>query len=256
MLSRLDAAFASQRHFVANASHELRTPLAIMRTEVDVTLADPDASRDELRAMGETVRETVDRCERLIGSLLTLARSEAATGPGERVDVAALAGDCITDLRARAHEARVVVHGDLEAASTFADPALVERLLANLLDNGIHYNQPGGSLEVSSRTVDGRIKLVVANSGEGIDDAEAAELTQPFRRRNRSVGGFGLGLSIVRSVAEAYGGSAEVIARPEGGLEVRVDLPAAPTAASLPGSGPRAGREVRSADYERTLTES
>jgi signal transduction histidine kinase len=256
MLSRLDAAFASQRHFVANASHELRTPLAIMRTEVDVTLADPEASRDELRAMGETVRETVDRCERLIGSLLTLARSEAAAGPGERVDVAALAGDCITDLRARAHEARVVVHSDLEAASTFADPALVERLLANLLDNGIHYNEPGGFLEVSSRTVDGRIKLVVANGGERISDAEAAELTQPFRRRNRSVGGFGLGLSIVRSVAEAYGGSADVIARPEGGLEVRVDLPAAPTDASLPGASSQAAREARSADYERTLTES
>jgi signal transduction histidine kinase len=256
MLSRLDAAFASQRHFVANASHELRTPLAIMRTEVDVTLADPEASRHELRAMGETVRETVDRCERLIGSLLTLARSEAAAGPGERVDVAALAGDCITDLRARAHEARVVVHDDLEAASTFADPALVERLLANLLDNGIHHNEPGGFLEVSSRTVDGRIKLVVTNGGERIDDAVAAELTQPFRRRSRSVAGFGLGLSIVRSVAEAYGGSAEVIARPKGGLEVRVDLPAAPSAASPAGSRLGAGYEAHSADYERSLTES
>ena len=106
MLARLDAAFASQRHFVANASHELRTPLAIMRTEVDVTLADPDATIDELRAMGEAVRETVDRCERLIGGLLMLARSEAAAGRGEPVDVAALAGDCITDLRARAREAR------------------------------------------------------------------------------------------------------------------------------------------------------
>ena len=82
MLARLDAAFASQRRFVANASHELRTPLAIMRTEVDVALADPDASVGELRAMGEAVRDTVDRCERLIASLLLLARSEAAAGKG------------------------------------------------------------------------------------------------------------------------------------------------------------------------------
>ena len=80
MLGRLDAAFASQRHFVANASHELRTPLAIMRTEVDVALADPDATVEELRAMGEAVRETIDRCERLIEALLMLARSEAAAG--------------------------------------------------------------------------------------------------------------------------------------------------------------------------------
>ncbi len=84
MLERLDHAFASQRHFVANASHELRTPLAIMRTEVDVALADPDASQTELREMGEAVRETIDRCERLIESLLVLARSEAATGGRRR----------------------------------------------------------------------------------------------------------------------------------------------------------------------------
>ncbi|HTW13335.1 MAG TPA: histidine kinase dimerization/phospho-acceptor domain-containing protein, partial [Solirubrobacteraceae bacterium] len=98
MLARLDSAFASQRHFVANASHELRTPLAIMRTEVDVALADPDASVDELRAMGEALRETIDRSEALISALLTLARSETISGREEPVDLAALAGDCITDL--------------------------------------------------------------------------------------------------------------------------------------------------------------
>src|SRR5207237_6428482 len=97
MLGRLEAAFESQKRFVANASHELRTPLAIMRTEVDVALADPDANSEELRQMGEAVRETVDRCERLIESLLMLARSEAATGRGEPVDLSSLAADCITD---------------------------------------------------------------------------------------------------------------------------------------------------------------
>ena len=78
-----------------------------MRTEVDVSLADPDASVEELRRMGEAVRETVDRCERLIEGLLMLARSEAATGREEPADLAALAADCITDLRARAEEADV-----------------------------------------------------------------------------------------------------------------------------------------------------
>ena len=101
MLTRLDNAFAGQRHFVASASHELRTPLAIMRTEVDVSLADPDASVSDLRSMGEAVRDMVDRCERLIASLLLMARSEAAVTRDEPVDLAVLAGDCITDLRAR-----------------------------------------------------------------------------------------------------------------------------------------------------------
>ena len=132
MLARLDGAFASQRHFVANASHELRTPLAIMRTEVDVALADPDASVAELREMGEAVRDMVDRCERLIASLLLLARSEAAAGHEEPVDIAALAADCITDLWARAEEAQIEVRDDLEPAWTTGDPGLLERLIANL----------------------------------------------------------------------------------------------------------------------------
>ncbi len=242
MLGRLDAAFASQQHFVANSSHELRTPLAIMRTEVDVTLADPDASVDELRAMGEAVRETVDRCERLIAGLLMLARSEAATGRGQRVDIASLAGDCITDLRARAQEARVEVRDELEPAWTLGEPALIERLVANLLDNGIHHNEPGGFLEVSTRVRAGRVQLRVRNGGPRIDPADAAQLVEPFRRLDRSVHGFGLGLSIVRSVAEAHGGSVTVAAPPQGGLDVLVALPA--LAPVPPARTPRADRAL------------
>ncbi len=113
MLGRLDAAFASQRHFVASASHELRTPLAIMRTEIDVALAGQDATVPELRSMGEALRDTIDRCERLIESLLMLARSEAAAGHEESVDLAALAADCITDRHRRAQEAEVEVQAEL-----------------------------------------------------------------------------------------------------------------------------------------------
>jgi signal transduction histidine kinase len=227
MLGRLDAAFASQRHFVANASHELRTPLAIMRTEVDVSLADPDATVEDLRRMGEAVRETVDRCERLIEGLLMLARSEAATGREEPADLAALAADCITDLHARAEEAHVEMRDDLSPAWTRGDPALLERMIANLIDNGIRYNEPGGWLRVSSRSEGGRVRLTVANGGPRIDPAAAATLTEPFRRLGRGAGGFGLGLSIVRSVVEAHAGTLEVTAPAEGGLTVRIELPAA-----------------------------
>jgi signal transduction histidine kinase len=226
MLTRLDAAFASQRHFVASASHELRTPLAIMRTEVDVALSDPDASMAEMRAMGEAIRETVDRCERLIASLLLLARSEGTAGPREPVDVAELAGDCVTDLRARAQEAHVAVMTDLAPALTDADPGLLERLIANLLDNGIHHNEPGGTLSVTTATSRGRVRLRVANGGPVIDPVAAASLTEPFRRLTRSGAGFGLGLSIVRSIAEAQGGSVTIVAPASGGLEVTVELPA------------------------------
>jgi signal transduction histidine kinase len=225
MLARLDGAFASQRHFVANASHELRTPLAIMRTEVDVALADPDAGTADLRAMGDAVLETVDRCERLIASLLLLARSQATTGHEERGDVAALVADCVTDLQARAHEAQVQIRCDLQPAWADADPGLLERLIANLLDNGIHHNEPGGALSVRTEVREGGLRLVVANGGSRIDPDDVQALTDPFRRLKRSGSGFGLGLSIVSSVAEAHGGTLTLSAPPSGGLVAQVDLP-------------------------------
>ena len=233
MLSRLDAAFESQRHFVANSSHELRTPLAIMRTEVDVALADPDAGAAELRAMGEAVRETIDRCERLIESLLMLARSEAAAGREELVDLGSLAADCITDLRARAEEAHVRVRDDLEPAWVRGEPGLLERMLANLLDNGIRHNEAGGVLEVSTRAEGKQARLVVHNGGPRIGPEDAATLIEPFRRLDRAAGGFGLGLSIVRSVAAAHGGRAQLRAPASGGLEVTVELPAAAAAQNV-----------------------
>ncbi|MBV9421280.1 MAG: HAMP domain-containing histidine kinase [Solirubrobacterales bacterium] len=228
MLARLDAAFASQRHFVANASHELRTPLAIMRTEVDVGLADPDATTSDLRGMGEAVRETIDRCERLIESLLMLARSEGAAGGEEPVDLAALAAYCITDLHARVNDAGVTVRDELEPAWVQGEAGLLERMIANLVDNGIRHNESGGWLDVSTHTGNGTVRLVVANGGPRIDPAEAATLAEPFQRLGRGGGGFGLGLSIVRSVVQAHGGAIEVAAPQAGGLEVRVQLPALP----------------------------
>ena len=192
MLARLDAAFGSQRHFVANASHELRTPLAIMRTEVDVSLADPEATVDDLRRMGDAVRETIDRCERLIEGLLMLARSQAATGREAPVDLSALAADCITDLRARAEEAHVVVRDELEPAWTRGEPALLERMIANLLDNGIRHNEPGGWLRVSTQSEGGRVRLTVANGGPRNrsrrrgDADRAVSPARPRRRRLRA----------------------------------------------------------------------
>jgi signal transduction histidine kinase len=227
MLTRLDAAFASQRHFVANASHELRTPLAIMRTEVDVALADPDASIDELRAMGEAVRETIDRSESLIAALLLLARSEMVRGPGEPVDLAELAAGCITDLHRGAEAAGITISTALDPAVALGDSALFERMLANLVENGIRHNRPGGELNITTSSAGGVAEVLVRNGGAVIDPDQVQGLTEPFRRLSRTAGGFGLGLSIVRSVAETFGGSLQLTAPPEGGLEVRVRLPAA-----------------------------
>jgi signal transduction histidine kinase len=239
MLGRLDSAFRSQKRFVANASHELRTPLAIMRTEIDVALADPHASVGELRGMGEAVRETIDRSEALIAALLLLARSEGVHGREEPVDLAELAGDCITDFQRGAEAAGVTVVTSLDPAVARGDSALLERMLANLVENGIRHNLPGGELSVATSTADGMAEISVRNGGAVIDPAAVQSLTEPFRRLSRAAGGFGLGLSIVRSVAEVHGGTVELTAPSEGGLAVRVRVPAAP-------SGAIPGRRLRS----------
>ena len=250
MLARLDGAFAGQRHFVASASHELRTPLAIMRTEVDVSLGDPNASVADLRSMGEAVRDMVDRCERLIASLLLLARSEAAVTRDEPVDLAVLAGDCITDLYRRARDAQVTIDAQLEPAPTSGDSSLLERLIFNLVDNGIRHNVTGGRLFVSTRILDHRAVLEVSNGGERIDSEQAATLAEPFRRLGRTVDGFGLGLSIVRSVAEAHGGSMRLTAPDGGGLDVLVTLPESRSGPPVSEPGPAPAVEPRA------LTES
>ncbi|MGH2836313.1 MAG: sensor histidine kinase, partial [Solirubrobacteraceae bacterium] len=239
MLMRLDSAFASQKHFVANASHEMRTPLAIMRTEIDVALADPHAGVGELRAMGEAVRDTIDRSESLIAALLLLARSEGVHARGEPVDLSELVGDCITDLHHSAQTAGVKIVTSLEPAVARGDSALLERMLANLVENGIRHNHRGGELSVMTSTNDGMARVLVRNGGDVIDPAAVPSLTEPFRRLSRTAGGFGLGLSIVRSVAEVHGGTVELSAPLEGGLDVLVRVPAGPI-------GPAPGRRQRS----------
>jgi signal transduction histidine kinase len=205
-----------------------------MRTEVDVALADPSASREELRAMGEAVRETIDRCERLIESLLMLARSEGKAGREEPVNLAAIAGDCITDARARADHAGVELRAErLSPAWVRGEPGLLERMVANLIDNGIQHNEPGGFLDVRTDVRGGRVTLTVTNGGERIDPAQALTLSEPFTRLDRGSGGFGLGLSIVRSVIDAHRGALELRAPESGGLEVRVSMDSAAAPANV-----------------------
>jgi signal transduction histidine kinase len=228
MLERLSGAFASQRRFVANASHELRTPLSVIRTEVDVTLADPDATNAELRAMAETVRDATVATERLIQALLTLARSE---GGIVRRDPADLADGARVALGQTAHEAadlQLEVRSELEPAPVQGDRPLLERLVANLVENAVRHNRPGGKVDVRTAQVAGRSVVEVRNDGALVPAEAVASLVEPFQRLDRGArgDGAGLGLSIVRSVAEAHGGSVELRARPSGGLVVRVSLPA------------------------------
>jgi signal transduction histidine kinase len=228
-LRSMEDAFARQQRFVANASHELRSPLTVARTEVEVALADPGAEAAELRAMGEGVLETVDRMDELLDGLMLLAQSGR---PPERrpVDLAGI-------VRAAAERVRpdgVRLRLELDPVQVRGERSLLERLAENLVENGVRYNAPGGFVDVRTGARDRTAVLRVENSGPLVPAATAARLLEPFERggRARDGGGAGLGLSIVRAVAEAHGGHVALFPRREGGLAVEVVLPAGQTRGS------------------------
>ncbi len=232
MLARLERSFEAQRRFVADASHELRTPLAVMRTEVDVALADPHADAEELRAAAEVVRDATIRADRLVDSLLLLARSDRLSVDGlplrERVELPDVARTALSAVAAEAQAKHLQVASGLAPSGVLGDRGLLERLAGNLVENAVRHNVEGGWLRVDTGTVGGRARLSVESSGPVVDPDEVGHLFEPFRRSGTARTartGAGLGLAIVRAVAQVHGGTATATARPSGGLTVTVDLP-------------------------------
>ncbi|MCC6780699.1 MAG: HAMP domain-containing protein [Hyphomicrobiales bacterium] len=236
MLERLDRSFDSQRRFVANASHELRTPLTIARTLIEVALLDEKAD-DKIKQLGTTLLAVNKRHEKLTDGLLTLASSEQRAADFHPVDLGEVAGHAVADLQPLADRVGIALETDFRSGIVMGDAFLLERLVQNLIENGIQYNAPeDGWVRARTRTDAGTVELVVENTGPAIPAYEVPGLFEPFRRlaatdrlagaaRGATVRGAGLGLSIVRSVAHAHGGEVQAIARAGGGLVVRVRLP-------------------------------
>jgi signal transduction histidine kinase len=229
LLGRLDVSFAAQRQFVANAAHELRTPLTRAQTLGEVALGDPEATVDSLRASHERVLAAGRQQERLIEALLTLARSERGLDEREPFDLAAVTATMLHARHQQAEGLGLYVHATLEPAKTLGDPRLAERLVANLLDNALRYNQPHGRVDVTTTAKAGRAVLSVANSGPPIPPEEVERLFKPFQRlgadRTDQTDGLGLGLSIVQAIAIAHHATLSARAQPGGGLDVEIGFP-------------------------------
>ena len=231
MLERLDAAFAAQRRFVANASHELRTPLTVMRTAIDVTLAKPSPTARQLTETAARVRRSVDKAEAMIEALLTLAMSDQGRGSAEFTDLATWAEDALDAAAPGIERLQLTIEAKLDPAETTGDPQLLERMVGNLVDNAVRHNEPGGWIRLRTGADDVGAYLQIANSGPFVPADQVAGLFEPFRRMETRTGvrdGAGLGLSIVASVVSAHRATVTARSQPAGGLDIAVVIPRPP----------------------------
>jgi signal transduction histidine kinase len=255
MLDRLDLAFAAQRQFVANASHELRTPLTSMRTAIDVVLAKPSRTTAQLEVTAEKVRRSIERAEHIIDALLTLAVSNQGAEQRDVVDLATAAEDALDTVAEQARAAGVTVESELGWAQVTGNRVLLERLVANLVENAVVHNVEGGWVRVRTGVEGAGAVLEVANSGPVVPADVLPHLFEPFRRgQGRTASsGVGLGLSIVQSVADAHDASVSATPGAEGGLTVRVALirrtePARPRAGAVAGPDAAAAVDTAASD--------
>jgi two-component system sensor histidine kinase VanS len=234
MLARLEAHVAEQRRFAANASHELRTPLAITQALLDVARDDPARGGDELIARLHAVNA---RAIDLTEALLLLGSAERGGVAREPVDLSLVAEEAAETLLPLAERRGVALDVTGGAAPTAGSPALVQRMVTNLVQNAVVHNIPaGGTVTVRTGSRGDASVLTVENTGPEVPPELVPSLTEPFRRgtdriRGDEHAGVGLGLAIVQSVVRTHGGTLDLAPRPGGGLRVTVRLPAAPQVA-------------------------
>jgi two-component system sensor histidine kinase VanS len=232
MLTRLEGHVAEQQRFAANASHELRTPLAITQTLLDVAGKDPNGDTGELV---ERLRTVNSRAIDLTEALLLLSRADQRSFGREHVDLSLVAEEATETLLPLAEKRGVTVETSGDAAHTIGSHALLLQLATNLVHNAIVHNLPQrGSVWVTTSVRPNRAVLTVENSGENLAPGVIASLAEAFQRGTERIrtdhAGVGLGLAIVKSITQAHDGTLTLEPRPDGGLRVAVELPAAPYA--------------------------
>ena len=238
MLGRLESAFVAQRQFVTDVSHELRNPLAIIQSNLEVALADVEATPATRRRAADAIGRTLGRMARLTDDLLALARLEQPELRRRRFDLPALLRESGDEFRPAAASRELAIEEPVSPAPVaWGERDLLKRALANLLDNAVRLAPEGSSVRVSAGEREDWTWLAVGDDGPGIAASDREHIFSRFWRadqRPRPEGGSGLGLAIVRQIAERHGGGARVFSSPRGGSTFVVWIPAAEGAGRVP----------------------
>ncbi len=233
MLAKLERSFEAHQRFSANASHELRTPIATTQTLLDVALSDPQLDLPTLRTVAERVYATNKRNIETVESLLDLAEVGRARGRHDEIDLTATVRAALADEATAIAGSELTVTTRLSPAVLTGDSVLVRQAVRNLIQNAVRHNLHGGTIELTTSTSRGATTLAVSNTGPAVDPDVVDSLVEPFvRGHGRTTGpgvprGHGLGLALVKSVADAHHGRLRVAGRETGGLRVELRLPVA-----------------------------
>lgn len=229
MLDRLSESFATQRQFSGNAAHELRTPLAIMQTKLELFAAEHKNMEDDTAELVRSQAEQLDRLSRLVHTLLEMSNLSSAPR-SDRIELAPLVEEIITDLTPLASQNDITMEQDCDNVVITGSDALIYRLVFNLIENAVKYNQRGGSVSVSVHKENSDVVVRVSDTGCGIPEEYRESIFQPFFRvdksRSRQMGGVGLGLALVHEIAVLHGGSVRAEPGNKVGTVFIVTLPA------------------------------
>ena len=248
MLTRLDNAFSTQKQFSANAAHELRTPLAVLQTNLEVFEKKQEPEMVEYRQLFTMIKEQTARLSQLVGTLLDMTNLKSVPRT-DHVSLEELVDEVFCDLDPVAEKAGISIHfDDSSSQDLYTDVhtpdasalnnnilnitgsyVLLYRAVYNLVENAIKYNRPNGSVTVSVKEKNGQAMILVKDTGIGISPENQKKIFDPFFRvdksRSRAMGGAGLGLALVDSIAREHGGSVKVLESNEKGSIIALMLP-------------------------------
>ena len=233
MLTRLDNAFSTQKQFSANAAHELRTPLAVLQTNLEVFEKKQKPEMIEYRQLFTMIKEQTARLSQLVGTLLDMTNLKSVPRT-DQVSLEELVDEVFCDLDPVAEKAGISIHfDDSSSQDSHTDVTgsyvLLYRAVYNLVENAIKYNRPHGSVSVSVKQENGQAMVLVTDTGIGISPENQKKIFDPFFRvdksRSRAMGGAGLGLALVDSIAKEHRGTVKVLESSSAGSTIVLMLP-------------------------------